>query len=402
MNVVQLGKDPLQFVSSASVNTNDELLMVKYVRVQPQSPEFIIAYEGINQSVDIKISTFIFRAAPEPVISLHDFIMNTFVPQPDTNASIEPPPQEVKENGNVSPEVVVAQSAVEKIRVQMRLASVQGRYNLMSTFSDVLTNTLVILLNDIKIATLSLSTADVAILLRANTLRINARLGSLALSDDSTVDTSLPEFKDILSIEGGNFADFQYQTYDPEDKETYKGIKSSVYLSTGSLKLHYLEQPLHEIYLFMLKLAEFKGLYDAATEAAVQRASEIERMQFNVTIKSPIIIFPSDARQSLDVLTMRLGEIKSHNSYDSVANRIEASVMGIQLSSVIHYDNKPFVLRLIDDIDISAKVSQFNEIDRSKELDHPDTQVCYFMLLVNFPLKRTIRWWSKFPTYAFI
>ncbi|CAL1695807.1 unnamed protein product [Somion occarium] len=358
MNVVQLGKDPLQFVSSASVNTNDELLMVKYVRVQPQSPEFIIAYEGINQSVDIKISTFIFRAAPEPVISLHDFIMNTFVPQPDTNASIEPPPQEVKENGNVSPEVVVAQSAVEKIRVQMRLASVQ-----------------VILLNDIKIATLSLSTADVAILLRANTLRINARLGSLALSDDSTVDTSLPEFKDILSIEGGNFADFQYQTYDPEDKETYKGIKSSVYLSTGSLKLHYLEQPLHEIYLFMLKLAEFKGLYDAATEAAVQRASEIERMQFNVTIKSPIIIFPSDARQSLDVLTMRLGEIKSHNSYDSVANRIEASVMGIQLSSVIHYDNKPFVLRLIDDIDISAKVSQFNEIDRSKELDHPDTQV---------------------------
>lgn len=228
---------------------------------------------------------------------------------------------------------------------------------------------------DVQIATLSLSTADVAILLRGSTMRVNARLGSLSLTDDSDTRTSLAEFKDILSIEGSNFADFQYQTFDPSDKATYKGYNSSVYLSTGSLKVHYLENPLHNIYVFLLKLAEFKGLYDAATEAAVQRASEIERMQFNVIIKSPIIIFPSNPQESIDILTMHLGEFNASNSYDDVGGHIKAGVSGILLASTMYYDNKPSILKLIDDINIDAKITQYAGIDRSKELDRPDTQV---------------------------
>ena len=40
-------------------------------------------FDGIAQSVDIKISTFIFKAAPEPVLAVYDFVMTTFVPGPD-------------------------------------------------------------------------------------------------------------------------------------------------------------------------------------------------------------------------------------------------------------------------------------------------------------------------------
>ncbi|KAK7694663.1 hypothetical protein QCA50_001851 [Cerrena zonata] len=317
-------------------------------------------YEGIDQSVDIKVSTVVVRAAPEPVISLYDFIMNTFVPNRSTPPpAIEAPPETTPTVDSPEPTPTVVQGAVEKIRVLVKLASVQ-----------------VLLINDdIQIATLSLSTADVAILLRGSTLRVNARLSSLSLTDDSDVHTSLAEFKDILSIEGSNFADFQYQTFDPSDKETYKGYNSSVYLSTGSLKVHYLEQPLHDIYVFLLKLAEFKGLYDAATEAAVQRASEIERMQFNVVIKSPIIIFPSNPQESIDIFTMHLGEFNAHNSYDDVGGHIEAGVSGILLASTIYYNNTPSMLKLIDDININAKITQYAGIDRNKEFDRPDTQI---------------------------
>ena len=229
--------------------------------------------------------------------------------------------------------------------------------------------------NDVQVATLSMSTGDVSVLLWANTMRVNARLGSLALSDDSELETYSPGFKQLLSIEGDNFADFQYQTFDPEDRETYKGVKSSVYLSAGSLKLHFLEQPTRNIYVFLLKLAKLKGIYDAATEAAVQRAGEIDRMQFEIIVKSPIIVFPTNPEQSQDVLILRLGELTARNAYEDLNNKTTASLRGIQFSSRLHYDAKPLVLKLIDDIDVSAEMLQAGGLDHIREPDRPDTQV---------------------------
>ena len=228
--------------------------------------------------------------------------------------------------------------------------------------------------NDTSLATLSLSTADVTVLLRGNTLHITGRLGSLSLSNDSRSEVALPEFRQIMSIEGNNFAEFRYQTYDPLE-DHYAGIKSSVYLNTASVKLYFLERPLHDIYLFLIKLAKLKGLYDAATTVAVQRASEIERMQFEVSVKSPIVIFPSDPVRSKDVLIMRLGEIGARNSYDDVVNKIFASLRGMQLVSTIHYDDKPSVLRIIDDIDIVSDILQTSGINRQNDTDYPDSQV---------------------------
>ena len=208
-------------------------------------------------------------------------------------------------------------------------------------------------------------------------MRINGRLGSLALNDDSPIKTASPDFKQILSIEGDNFADFTYQTYDPSDRETYPGVKSSFSLQTGSLKVHYLEHTLHDAYAFLMKLARLKGLYDAATEVAVQRASEIERMKFDVSVSTPIIVFPSDAQHSLDVLTLRLGALSAHNEYDYDDNRITAGLHGIQLASQLYYDNKPAELKLVDDINIDAEVTQNINPDRPKASDYPAVQVSY-------------------------
>lgn len=203
---------------------------------------------------------------------------------------------------------------------------------------------------------------------------ISGRLGSLALSNDSSDKVALPDFKQIMSIEGNNFAEFRYQTFDP-DEEGYNGIKSSVYLNAASVKLHFLEQPLHDIYLFLIKLAKLKGLYDAATTVAVQKASEIEKMQFHVSVKSPIVVFPSNERESKDVLVMRLGEISARNSYDDVVNKIVASLRGIQLVSKIYNNDEPSTLKIIDDIDITSDILQTAGIDRSKDSDYPDSQV---------------------------
>lgn len=233
------------------------------------------------------------------------------------------------------------------------------------------------------LATLSLSTADVSVLIRPKTLRVTGRLGNLALINDSQIHTVREEFNQILSIEGTDFADFRYQTFDPDD-DAYTGVKSSIFLNAASVRFQFLEQPLHDIYLFVVKLARLKGLYDAATEVAVQRASEIERMQFEISVKTPIVVFPTDPSNSSDAFVMRLGEVSAHNISESEANKIAASLRGIQLVSSFSNKGNHSTLKIIDDIDITSDVLQTSGIDRMQDNKYPDTQVrssvCFFTL----------------------
>lgn len=235
----------------------------------------------------------------------------------------------------------------------------------------------VILMNDgVKLSTLMLSTANVSVLLGSNTMLVTGRLGSLNLVDGSDMYTIRSQFKQILSIEGANFAEFSYQTFDPTDHETYTGVKSKVHLAAGSIKINFLEEPLHDVYLFLTKLARLKGVYDAATQAAVQRAQEIERMQFDVSVKTPIIVFPSDSADSPDRLTMRLGELSANNSFDGPSSTITAGLTGIQLTSDFESVDGSSTLKIIDDINIFAEVKQTTDIDRNIDFNRPDSQVC--------------------------
>ncbi|KZT30580.1 vacuolar protein sorting-associated protein 13 [Neolentinus lepideus HHB14362 ss-1] len=364
MNVSQHDKEPIKLVSSATGDSpdNKHLMTIKYTRADKTGPEFDTTFQSIDQNVDITLSTFIFRAAPEPVVLMYDFIMSTFMPKPDSGGIASPPQEEQDASQNIDADVSTVQAdsaSSEKMRVVVKLASVQ-----------------VILINDdIQLATLSLSTADVAILLRDGTMRVSGRVGTLSLSDDSSLVTAVPEFKHIMSIEGDNFAVFSYQTYDSRDTEVYTGVKASVSVEAASIHLHFLEQPLHDIYLFLVKLAKLKGLYDAATQAAIQSASEMERVQYQISIKSPVLVFPCSATESKDILTMRLGEAKASNAYDGDAIQTKASLHGVQLTSTYHYDENTSMLKIIDDIDINAIINQTTNIDHTEQSDRPDTQI---------------------------
>ncbi|KAJ7597035.1 vacuolar protein sorting-associated protein 13 [Mycena floridula] len=334
----------MKFMTSISDSLSDENLLVAVTYTRKQS-------EGVvDQNVDIVMSTFVFRASPEPVITLYDFIMTTFVPpsSPDTNQD----QQALQSSDSTVSEV----QNENKIHVSVRLESVQ-----------------VVLINDkLEIATLSLSTAVVSVLLRAKTLRVDGRLSSLALANETGTYSLCDEFQQIMSIEGDNFAQFSYQTFDTTGKDS---VKSSVSLSAASIKFHFLEQPLHDMYLFLVKLAKLKGLYDAATQVAVQRASEIERMVFNISVKSPIVVFPSNPSHSRDALVLRLGEISANNTFDGPRNKISAGLKGIQLVSNLYLQEQLSTLKIVDDIEVNAKVDQINDVDRSRDTQVPDMQI---------------------------
>ena len=208
-----------------------------------------------------------------------------------------------------------------------------------------------------------------------NVLRVNGTLGTLSLIDDSELESRTPSFKKLLSIEGDNLANFGYQTFDPTDQGTFQGVNSMVTLRSGALRFTFLEEPLRDIYHFIIKFAKLKGLYDAAAQAAAQRASEIQRMQFDVSVQSPILVFPRSPTNSNDTLIMKLGEISAHNSYEGVQTKTRASLKGIQLTSEIYYGDKVSRMRIIDDVEIIADVIQTSDLNRNLDLEFPDAQV---------------------------
>lgn len=133
MNIYQPGLPTIEFMSSADTASQDDLLVVRYKKCQSESPVFLTQFDGIDQAVDIKISTFTFRAAPEPVLAVYDFVMTTFVPGP---ASDQQQPQVAPtaggdgvpgQNKDVAPVAVAGQQrATQKIGVLVNMASVQG------------------------------------------------------------------------------------------------------------------------------------------------------------------------------------------------------------------------------------------------------------------------------------
>ncbi|KAK2461917.1 hypothetical protein APHAL10511_006380 [Amanita phalloides] len=355
MTLFQPGRNAIDFVSSPESDTTSDanLLHVKYTRIEKKSPDFLTISGGFEQEVDVRLSTFIFQASPEPLIAVYDLIMSAFVSREmQTVASKDTGDHEAK--GLASVEEVSS----GRIRVKVNLASVQ------LSFID----------GSSSLATLSLSTANISVILEADAMQVSGRLGNLKVTNDDRSVNLRPEFQEILSIEGQDFADFSYEKND-STSDPQQAVESYMTLNAASIRLNFVERPLHGLYVFFLRFAKLKGLYDAATQVAVQKAPAMERMKFEVCIKSPIIVFPSDPVRSPDILVLLLGEVGASNTIEDATNNIKASLSGIQLVSETRSDSDISTLKIVDKIDISSSIVQFGLANDGDDAERPDTKV---------------------------
>lgn len=139
-----------------------------------------------------------------------------------------------------------------------------------------------------------------------------------------------------------------------------------------------MEKPISDLYAFATKFARMKAVYDAAQQAAVQRASEVTRMHFDVVIKTPIIILPRDGITSPDRLILRLGEIIAKNEYfndPDDTSAIDASLRGINVASEIMVGDKKAILQMIDDVAITASIRQAGGTAHRSDPHHADTEI---------------------------
>ena len=379
-----------KIVSSQGFDAEEDkdLFNIKFVKVNKDSPEFMSTYEGIATNLDASISTLNLVVTRRTLLTLLDFVLVTFT---DPNGS-DPLQDAIEDTKGAEAkhekemEMQKEQSAeADKIRIKVDLKSI----------------TLILNNDGIRLATLSLNTADVGISLAGGSMRIGARLGSLSLLDDINQGASTESsLRQLVTIQGDELADFRYQTFDANDK-AYPGYDSKVYLRSGSIKVNFLEEPFRKIIDFLVKFGKMQAIFNAARQAAADQASQIQesagKMHFDVLIKTPIIVFPRVMmdEKPRDLLTAYLGEIYASNSFvpvdDSkdavIANKLSAGIRNIRLTSDFHYDNdKSEELEMIDKVDLDFKVTY---IEHQPGAQRPDLEVEGTMSPINLRIAQT-------------
>lgn len=365
-----------QIVSSKGFNANEEkdLFQLKFVRVNSESPEFWKIYEGTEMNVDLSISTINLIVTRKTLLTLLDFILLTFTNQDQQTQAQITDQKQTDASESEPPE----QSTTGKIRVNSRLESIA------------------LILNEdgVRLATLSLNTADVTVLVAGDDLTVKARLGSLTMFDDIG-DSSTR----LLTIEGDDFADFRYKTFDPKQTD-YPGYNSEVMLRSGSIKINFIEEPYRRIINFLVKFGKMQAIFNAARQAAANQASQIQEsaslMRFDIVIMTPILVFPriTDDDQPKDFVTAHLGEIYANNKFTQITegdvsenlNCISAGVRHIRLTSNFYHQDQSEVLEMIEKVDLDLNIQYLAH--RSINTSRPDVRVDGLMSPINLRISQ--------------
>ena len=373
-----------KIISSRGFGVDEEkdLFNLKFVKVNDGSPELDSTYEGIATHLDVCISTINLVVTRRTLLTLLDFVLITFT----SPAESDLPPKAI-EDAEASDRKKAQESTTQpmpesdKIRIKVDLESVA-----------------LILNNDgIRLATLTLSTANVGLFISGGSMRVGARLGNLSLVDDinqgAAADSPL---RQLVAIQGQELADFKYETFDSK-RHAYPGYDTQIFLRSGSIKVNFLEEPFRKIINFLVKFGKMQAIFNAAREAAANRASQMQestsKMHFDVLIKTPIVVFPrvmvSDRPR--DLLTAYLGEIYASNEFINFGsiegNKISAGIRNVRLTSEFHYDNdQSEELEMIDKVDLDFNVTMTEHHSDSRR---PDLEVAGKMSPINLRVAQT-------------
>lgn len=361
---------------SEDLQAGRSLVNFKLVRVKKESPEFMPIYEGIETNITTSVSTINLVVTRKTLLTLLDFILITFTnsdEEPEVNQITAAESDDSSSDGEEQLTEANKNAAAGSIRVKVDLKSIR-----------------LILNNDgIRLATLSFNKADVGIFLRGKTMRISAKLGDLQLLDD--VNQGVPEdsnLRKLVTIQGDDLADFRYETFDPSNSKAYPGYDSSIFLRAGSVKVNFLEEPFRKIIDFLVKFGKMQALYNAARQAAMNRANQIQqspsKIHFDVVVNTPIVVFPRvvlPGEGNRDVITAYLGEIYAQNKFapidDSadadIAMKISVGIRNIRLTSEFSYsDDRSEELEMIDQVDLGFNITH---AEHKPGVKRPDTEI---------------------------
>jgi len=364
-------------ISSEDLYTKkqSDLLTIHFVMVNKDHPEFQTKYEGVKTNLDVAVSTINLMVTRKTLLTLLDFVLATFASGDDAGQKDAPKELELEQHDEEEEEKSQSQEPQEQDRIRIKAE---------------LRRIAVILNNDgIRLATLSLTSAEVSVFIAGKTMQVGARLGNLGLVDDINQGVSEESaLRQLVSIQGNELADFRYETFDPQS-EAYPGHDTAIFLRSGSIKVNFITEPFRKIMEFGVKFGKMQAIFNAARQAAQEQASKVQqsasKMHFDVVIKTPIVAFPRmviTENPQRDTMTAYLGEIYANNRFvpleegkkdNATANKLSAGIHNIRLTSTFNYANdRSEELEMIDKVNLDFNITQ---TEHQKGVDRPDTEI---------------------------
>ncbi len=133
LSMVREGRPPLPVLysdegSAAQKGDMHELLRLKYEKVQKESPEFMTVHEGVDQNINVQLSTFNLAVSPKPILEIYDFIMTTFVPEHKDEQNNRVRIIEEDDDQNAADTVVdMSPTNSDKLRVRVKLTAIRRK-----------------------------------------------------------------------------------------------------------------------------------------------------------------------------------------------------------------------------------------------------------------------------------
>lgn len=356
------------------------LVNVEYVRCDKKSPEYVSKYKGIDQTVQVTLSTLNFVVTRSSVLTLHNFVLHTFVDEEVTTLYDETskPTESIQtKNASISqpPTIAPADTAHSEASNKKDSSSIYVRL-LLDSVNFVLNN------DGVRLATGELSLGDLSTVIMDSQVNVAAKFANFTLTDNLTTNDSqkLSNSNQLLTIQGEELIDLRYNSFINDGREGYPGYDHALYIRMGSAQFNFLEHPIHQFMDYLSKFAEMKSTYDMARQAALESAQQLgqaaTKMHFDVVIETPVVLFPELQQNASDVVVAHLGEIWASNSFideaDGCINTIKAGLRAINLTTKFNFGQQLQTLPMIDDIDLNLDIKIPQEISTTR----PDIDIC--------------------------
>ncbi|EIE88932.1 hypothetical protein RO3G_13643 [Rhizopus delemar RA 99-880] len=333
-----------------------ELVNVEYVQCDKQNPEYMTRYKGVGQTVHVTLSTLNFIVTRSSVLTLHSFVMDTFVDS-EINSN--------QKTAAITPSLAHTIPATQASKPSSNTTdnNIYVRL-LLDSVNFVLNN------DGVRLATGELSLGDLSTVVSDGQVNVAAKFANFTLTDDlsprKAADTQTWPHQ-LLTIQGEELIDLKYTSFVDDGRQDYPGYDHAVYLRMGSAQFRFLEEPVHQLLQFLSKFAEMKLAYDMARAAALESAQQLSqaatKMHFDVVIKTPVVLFPEFHQHPSDCVVAHLGEIWASNTFvtdeDGCINTIQAGLRAINLTSKFHFARPEILLQtlpIVDDIDVTFAI----------------------------------------------
>ncbi|KAL7310459.1 Vacuolar protein sorting-associated protein 13 [Mucor circinelloides] len=345
------------------------LVNVEYVRCDKASPEYVSKYKGIDQTVQVTLSTLNFVVTRSSVLQLHNFILHTFVDEEVSNNNNN----NTRRRSSVS---TPAAAAAVPVSATKDSSSIYVRL-LLDSVNFVLNN------DGVRLATGELSLGDLSTIILDGQVNVAAKFANFTLTDNLTPTHNSPQHltsNQLLTIQGEELIDLRYNSYINDGREGYPGYDHALYVRMGSAQFNFLEQPIHQFMDYLSKFAEMKSTYDMARQAALESAQQLgqaaTKMHFDVVIETPVVLFPENHQHASDVVVAHLGEIWASNTFvdesDGCINTIKAGLRAINLTSKFNIAQQLQTLPIVDDIDLNLDI----KIPQQESKTRPGVDIC--------------------------